>query len=119
MVRGYEDAPTGAVVQLRLLAGIFRLVLTGRAPTLEPYYACLGGTADPAEVWPVLRPVVAEHLSELHDALAIAPQTNEVGRSVALLVGLLDLATASGRQRVRLLELGRAPVSTSSSTSSG
>ena len=30
--RGYEDAPRGAVIQLRLLAGVFRLVLTGQAP---------------------------------------------------------------------------------------
>ncbi|HEU4547109.1 MAG TPA: DUF2332 family protein [Microlunatus sp.] len=42
VVRGYEEAPAGAVIQLRLLAGIFRLVLTGRAPALRPYYACLG-----------------------------------------------------------------------------
>ena len=34
VVRGYEEAPAGAVIQLRLLAGIFRLVLTGRAPEL-------------------------------------------------------------------------------------
>lgn len=106
VVRGYEDAPTGAVIQLRLLAGIFRLVLTGRAPTLQPYYPCLGGTADPSTVWPVLRPVLVEHADELHDALAIAPQTNEVGRSAALLAGLFDLVAASGRSRVRLLELG-------------
>ena len=36
VVRGYEDAPAGAVIQLRLLAGIFRLVLTGRAPSCGP-----------------------------------------------------------------------------------
>lgn len=106
VVRGYEDAPTGAVIQLRLLAGIFRLVLTGRAPTLEPFYPCLGGRADPAGAWPVLRPVLLEHAAELREALAIAPQTNEVGRSVALLVGLGDLAAATGTGRVRVLELG-------------
>jgi hypothetical protein len=106
VVRGYEDAPVGAVIQLRLLAGIFRIVLTGRAPELEPYYPCLGGTESPVQVWQVLRRVVAEHRTELHQALAIAPQTNEVGRSVALLVGLYDLAQATGRRRIRLLELG-------------
>lgn len=106
IVRGYEHAPTGAVIQLRLLAGIFRLVLTGRAPTLRPYYACLGGEEPPATAWAVARPVVAKHREELHTALAIAPQTNEVGRAVALLVGLLDLATTTGIRRVRLLELG-------------
>jgi hypothetical protein len=106
VVRGYEHAPTGSVIQLRLLAGIFRLVLTGRAPDLQPYYACLGGAEPPVEAWPVMRQVIADHPDELHEALAIAPQTNEVGRSVALLVGLFDLVTASGCDRVRLLELG-------------
>ncbi len=106
VVRGYEQAPTGAVIQLRLLAGLFRLVLTDRAPELRPYYACLGGHAPPETAWAAARPVVAEHVEELHAALAIAPQTNEVGRSVALLVGLLDLAAATGCTRVRLLELG-------------
>ena len=106
VVRGYEDAPAGAVIQLRLLAGIFRLVLTGRAPGLRPYYACLGGTESPVTAWPVMRRVIAEHLEELHEALAIAPQTNEVGRSAALLVGLFDLAAATGCRRIRLLELG-------------
>lgn len=106
VVRGYEDAPAGSVIQLRLLAGIFRLVLTHRAPELEPYYPCLGGTAPAAEAWPVMRDVVATHVPELHDALAIAPQTNEVGRSAALLVGLADLAGATGYRCFRVLELG-------------
>jgi hypothetical protein len=86
--RGWEDAPAGAVIQLRLLARLFRIVLTGRAPELVPYYPCLGGTAPPAEAWPVVRPVLAGHVDELREALEVAPQTNEVGRSTALLVGL-------------------------------
>ncbi|HVK36150.1 MAG TPA: DUF2332 domain-containing protein [Microlunatus sp.] len=106
VVRGYEEAPPGAVIQLRLLAGIFRLVLAGRAPELRPYYACLGGAEPPSTAWPLMRRVITDHLDELHEALAIAPQTNEVGRSVALLVGLFDLAAATGCRRVRLLELG-------------
>ncbi|MDN5772075.1 MAG: DUF2332 domain-containing protein [Microlunatus sp.] len=103
---GYEDAPTGSVVQLRLLAAIFRLVLTGRAPALEPYYACLGGEAPPSEVWPPMRAVIAEHTEELHAALTVAPQTNEIGRTAALLVGLFDAVAAFGAHRIRLLELG-------------
>ena len=31
--RGYENAPRGAVIQLRLLAGVFRLVLLIRLPS--------------------------------------------------------------------------------------
>jgi hypothetical protein len=104
--RGWEEAPTGAVVQLRLLAGLFRIVLTGRAPELEPYYPCLGGEAPPAEAWAHVRPVLAAHERELHEALDIAPQTNEIGRSTALVVGVFEAVRRSGRNRIRLLEPG-------------
>ena len=104
--RGYEDAPRRSVINLRLLAGVFRLVLTGRAPDLAPFYPCLGGTAPAEQAWPVMREVIGKHVDELHSALAVPPQTNEVGRSVALLVGLFDLVAASGVRRIRLLELG-------------
>jgi hypothetical protein len=103
---GYEDSPRGSVIQLRLLAGVFRLVLTGRAPSLLPFYACLGGTAAPRELWPVMRQVIADHLPDLRQALTIPPQTNEVGRSAALLAGLFDLVAATGLRRIRLLEVG-------------
>jgi hypothetical protein len=104
--RGYEDAPRRSVINLRLLAGVFRLVLTGRALELVPFYPCLGGTAPPEKAWPVMRELIGKHVDELHSALAVPPQTNEVGRSVALLVGLFDLVAASGVRRIRLLELG-------------
>lgn len=103
---GYEDAPRGSVLQLRLLAGVFRLVLTDRAPALRPYYPCLGGTAPARSVWPVMRQVIADHIPELRQALTVPPQTNEVGRSAALLAGIFDLVAATGRRRIRLLEVG-------------
>jgi hypothetical protein len=52
-----------------------------------------------------MREVIAAHLEEMHSALAAAPQTNEVGRSAALLAGLFDLVAASAMRRIRLLEL--------------
>ena len=103
---GYEDAPEGAAIQLRLLAAVFRLVLTGRAPELVPFYPCLGGDASPAVAWPVLRTAIGNHADEVRAGLAVAPQTNEVGRAAALLAGLFDVVGASGLHRVRLLELG-------------
>jgi len=103
---GYEDAPVGSSLQLRLLAGVFRLVLTGRAPELVPFYPVLGGTEPPADAWPVMSSVIAAHVDELHADLEVAPQTNEVGRCAALLAGLLDLVGVSGCDRVLLLELG-------------
>ncbi len=104
--RGWETAPSGSVIQLRLLAGVFRLVLTDRAPELVPFYPCLGGDQRAVRAWPAFRRVLAAHVSELQDALSVAPQTNEVGRSGALLAGLFEAVRRSGRNRVRLLEPG-------------
>ena len=81
-------------------------MLTDQAPELVPFYPCLGGCSDPELVWPVLRSVIARHAEGLRAALEVPPQTNEVGRSVALLAGLFDVVAATGTRRVRLLELG-------------
>ena len=55
----------------------------------------LGGREDPELAWPVMRSVVARHLDELRAALEVPPQTNEVGRSVALLAGYLPARRAT------------------------
>jgi hypothetical protein len=104
--RDWLDAPSGAVVQLRLLAGLHRLALERRAPELAHYYPNLGGGADPAGAWAVFESVMRQHVDELREALLIAPQTNEPGRSVPLLVGLFDAVARSGLSHVRLLEVG-------------
>lgn len=104
--RGWEDAPYGAAVQLRLLGGLFRLVLTDRAADLVAFYPCLGGTESPADAWRLVRPVLAANAPELHRALDVAPQTNETGRSTALLVGLFEVVRRTGLSKVRLLEPG-------------
>ncbi|HET7173414.1 MAG TPA: DUF2332 domain-containing protein [Nocardioidaceae bacterium] len=104
--RGHERAPSGSLLSLRVLAGLFRLVLTGRAQELARFYPCLGGTADPAEAWPAVREVMAAHVPELRAALDVPPQTNEVGRSRALLVGVCEAVRRTGRRRVRLFEVG-------------
>src|SRR3954454_8449313 len=103
--RDWADAPTSAIVQLRLLAGIQRLVLTGQAPELVRYYPNLGGTESAENAWPHFEPVLREHVAELRAALEIAPQTNEPGRSVPLLIGLFDAVRRSGLAEVRLLEV--------------
>lgn len=103
---GWEQAPSGAVVQLRLLAGLHRIVLRGLAPELVPYYRDLGGYLAPEGAWAVAREVVASHVDELRAGLELAPQTNEVGRAAALAVGLADAVWRTGASRVRLLEVG-------------
>ncbi|WP_147064961.1 DUF2332 domain-containing protein [Knoellia locipacati] len=106
ILRGREDAPAGDMVQLRLLAGIHRIVLRGEAPGLACFYPSVGGTADRYAVWPALEPVLRAHVAELREGLDVAPQTNEVGRSVALLAGLSEAVRRTGLHRVRLLEPG-------------
>ena len=103
---GWQDAQPGSVVQLRLLAGLHRIVLRGDAPELAAYYRNVGGTLAPDTAWPVARDVVVEHVDELRAGLELAPQTNEVGRAAALAVGLADAVWRSGVERVRLLEVG-------------
>ena len=103
---GYEQAPTGSALQLRLLAGVFRLVLTGRAPQLARFYPCLGGDEPADQAWPHLREVIGDHVEELRRALEVAPQTNEVGRCAALLAGLFDVVRAADVERIVLLEVG-------------
>src|SRR5690348_577810 len=66
---GWEHAQPGSVVQLRLLAGLHRIVLRGDAPELAPYYRNLGGTLPPDGAWPVAREVVAAHVEELRAGL--------------------------------------------------
>lgn len=106
LFQGWEDAEARQVPQLRVLAGLFRIVLRGDAPQLAPFYPTLGGDADPEESWAAVRPVLAAHLGELREALAEAPQTNEPARTVALLVALSEAVRRSGLRRVRLLEPG-------------
>jgi hypothetical protein len=106
VLAGWEEAPSEAVVDLRLLGGLFRIVLQGRAPALASFYRSLGGRAGPEGAWEVAREVVAAHVAELRGALDVVPQTNEVGRAAPLVVGLLDAVSRSGLRRVRLLEIG-------------
>lgn len=99
-------APRGDAVALRLLAAIFRIVLRGEAPQLTPFYANLGGTADPEDAWPIMQPVLVAHVTKLRRALDLAPQTNEVGRSACLAVGMFEAVRRHGLHGVRILEPG-------------
>ncbi|HSF26124.1 MAG TPA: DUF2332 domain-containing protein [Actinomycetes bacterium] len=105
VLAGYEDAPGPAATALRLMGGVHRVVLTGGAPELAAYYPSVGGRADGVAAWPVFRAVVEEHHDEIRRMLVGPPQTNDVGRSAALVGGLLHLTAATGRP-VRLFELG-------------
>ncbi|WP_280262622.1 DUF2332 domain-containing protein [Nocardia wallacei] len=104
----HAEAPPADAVPLRLLGGVHALVLTGQAPELAAYYpSAAGAPARAAEdgAREAFREVVAAHPEWIRDWLTRPPQTNEVGRAVPLLAGLLAAVDAIALP-VRLLELG-------------
>ncbi len=95
----------GAVHRLRVLAGVHRLALAGDAPELARHFPTTGGDGDAAAAWPIIRDLLVGPHPIVADAMTRPPQTNEVGRSAALVGGFLLVARATGLP-LRLLELG-------------
>jgi hypothetical protein len=89
---------------LRLAGGLNALVRRGDAPELASCYPP-NPLPDPDRWWARLADVLAEKSSELLRWLALAPQTNEVGRSAILFAGLSYLASIRD-DPVDLFEVG-------------
>lgn len=109
ILAGHEDDPGPSALALRLLGSVHRLVLQGRAPELAAFYPSVGGSfdadTDGAGAWAALASVLETQPDAVREWLDRAPQTNEVGRSTALMGGLLHLGE-SHRHPVRLFEIG-------------
>lgn len=95
----------GDAAALRFLAALHRLVLDRRAPALALHYPSVGGTPELRDVAGAMIDTVADHHDELAVLVAQPCQTNEVGRSAGLVVGLLDVAAVTGLP-LRLREIG-------------
>ncbi len=89
ILSGREEDSARHAVPLRLLGGLHRLVLDGRAPALRRWYPSTGGTWDAEAAWPEIVRTANARIDELRAALDQPPQTNEVGRSAALIGGLM------------------------------
>jgi hypothetical protein len=98
-------APPGAVPQLRFVAALHYLVLSGQAPALAAFYPSAGGERAPDDVWPFVQAAIDEHSDQIRTRLRRTVQTNEPGRSAVLFAGLLWLADRH-RRPIRLLEVG-------------
>ncbi|OBB83976.1 DUF2332 domain-containing protein [Mycobacterium sp. 852002-30065_SCH5024008] len=105
ILSGHEDDPSRLAVPLRLLGGLHRLVLDGRAAQLRRWYPSTGGSWDAESAWPEIKDVAAGHSEALRAALRQPPQTNEVGRSAALIGGLLHV-NCEFDLPIRLFEVG-------------
>jgi hypothetical protein len=99
------DDPALQVPQLRLLGAVHRLVLGGAAPELTAHYPSVGGDADAAAAWPAVRSLFTARHEELARSLDRPPQTNEVGRSAALIGGFLTVSAETGHP-LRIPEVG-------------
>jgi hypothetical protein len=92
-----------AAMPLRLAGGLHWLFLSGIDPRLGPVYA--GEVEDQVEIDRIVGDVVADHDTALLPWFEGPPQTNEAGRSGALMGGLLWLSGKVGH-RFELLEIG-------------
>jgi hypothetical protein len=105
LLRRRAGEPEGDALPLRLMAAAHRLVLAGAAPALARWYPSAGGAGSAEQAWPDLHALLADRAAEL-DALLDAPlQTNEPGRSAALLAGFAAVARATALP-LRILEVG-------------
>lgn len=98
------DDPPGSALVLRFLAAVHRLVLAGEAPALAAHYPSAGGRPGRG-LEDDFAATVAAHRDRIAAGLDEGVQTNEVGRSAALLGGYLELAAATGLA-LRVLEVG-------------
>jgi hypothetical protein len=84
---------------LLLLASVHRMVLEGKLPEATRFYPSMGGQANVDALWPHFLEAVPRAV------LPVCVQTNEIGRSHALLPGFVEIARHT-RLPLRLLEIG-------------
>ncbi|MGL4312675.1 MAG: DUF2332 domain-containing protein [Sphingomonas sp.] len=99
----WPGEPTRDALPLRLFGGLHALVLADRDADLARVYA--GEVTDIGDIAAILNGVLARHEASLMPWLDGPPQTNEPGRSGALIVGLMEIARRRG-PKIDLIEIG-------------
>lgn len=102
-VLDWPGEPTRDALPLRLFGGLHALVLAGADDELAAVHA--GAVTGEGEVGAILRRVLARHGEALMPWLDGPPQTNEPGRSGALMTGLIAVAGAC-TPKLEVLEIG-------------
>ena len=102
-VLDWPGEPTRDALPLRLVGGLHALVLAGADPALVEVF---GGTVtDEAAIAGRVNAALVAHDAAVLPWLDGPPQTNEPGRSAALMLGLLEVARRHG-PRLDVLEIG-------------
>lgn len=105
VLEGHQDAPGPSGLALRLAGSVHRLVLERRAGALATHYPSVSGRWESDGGWASFRALVTDEPDAVREWLDRPPQTNEVGRSAALMAGLLEI-TRQTTLPVRLVEIG-------------
>lgn len=102
-VLDWPGEPIADALPLRLAGGVHALHQSGAEPALAAIYS--GRQTDAEAVRGLIAATLDRHDAELLPWLSGPPQTNEAGRSAAMMVGLLQVAARFG-QPIELLEIG-------------
>ncbi|RYY28356.1 MAG: DUF2332 domain-containing protein [Sphingomonadales bacterium] len=97
----WESEPTKAALPLRTVGGLHSLALKGIA--LVDVFS--GAVTDPEDVKAALSAALIAHDDALYHWLDGPPQTNEAGRSGALMCGLIEVSRRLG-QPLEVIEIG-------------
>jgi hypothetical protein len=98
----WPGEPTKDALPLRFIGGLHALVLAGADDELA---AAFRGEVPADGLAPMLERVLAAHEAALLPWLDGPPQTNEPGRSAALMCGLMEVARRHG-PRIEIIEIG-------------
>jgi hypothetical protein len=101
-VLDWTGEPTRDALPLRLIGGLHALVLAGADAELAAVFA---GQVSGAALQQALNDILARNDAALLPWLDGPPQTNEAGRSGALIVGLIEVARRLG-PKLEILEIG-------------
>ena len=98
----WPGEPTRDALPLRFMGGLHALARSGKDEELTALFT---GRVPADEAAPALERAMAAHGAALLPWLDGPPQTNEPGRSAALMLGLMEIAQRHG-PRIEVLEIG-------------
>jgi hypothetical protein len=105
LIGGWTRSPRADAVAVRLAGALHAAVLAGRDPALAAEHPAQRGEWDMDVLWPLARAFLAREQAWVARFIESPPQTNEVRRSIVLLLGFL-LFASEHEAAVDLFELG-------------
>jgi hypothetical protein len=96
----------GASLPLRLIGCLHRLALSGECQKLTGIFTQNHAQLSSTEKWEFISHALTTHQTAILQQLKQTPQTNEIGRSGALLPGFLTIAAQTGGLPFILSEIG-------------